>query len=100
VMPTGGRNTLPGRPINNIDITLVKRISYHERYKLEFQAQFLNFLNHPQFIAGRLNDVFLDTYNNPTYQTILKPGNPAFNNQESVFSSNPRNIQLALKFKF
>ncbi|MDQ1472930.1 MAG: hypothetical protein QOJ99_4410 [Bryobacterales bacterium] len=100
VMPTGGRNTLPGRPINNIDITLVKRISYHERYKLEFQAQFLNFLNHPQFIAGRLNDVYLDNYNNPTYQTILKPGNPAFNNQESVFSSNPRNIQLALKFKF
>jgi hypothetical protein len=100
VLPTGGRNTLSGRPIDNIDMTLVKRFSYGERYKLEFQAQFLNFFNHPQFIAGRLNDVFLDSFNSPQYQTILKPGNPAFNNQESVFSSNPRNVQLTLKLRF
>ncbi len=100
VMPTAGRNTLPGRPIDNIDLTLVKRISFSERFKLEFQAQFLNFLNHPQFIAGRLNDVFLDSFNNPSYQTMLKPGNASFNQPENVFSSNPRNIQLALKLKF
>jgi hypothetical protein len=31
------------------------------------------------------------------YQT---PGNPIFNNPEAVFSSNPRNIQLALKILF
>ncbi|HWF06938.1 MAG TPA: carboxypeptidase regulatory-like domain-containing protein [Bryobacteraceae bacterium] len=98
--PNAARNTLPGRPIDNIDLTAVKRFSYKERYKLEFQAQFLNFFNHPQFIAGRLNDVFLDSFNSPAYQTILKPNNPAFNDQESVFSSNPRAIQLVLKFKF
>jgi hypothetical protein len=100
VLPTGARNTLPGRPIDNLDLTAVKRFSYKERYKLEFQAQFSNFFNHPQFIAGRLNDVFLDSFNSPSYQTILKPNNPAFDNQESVFSSNPRSIQLVLKFKF
>ncbi len=100
VYPNAGRNTLPGRPTDNIDLTMVKRFSFGERYKLEFQAQFLNFLNHPQFIAGRLNDVFLDSYNNPNYQTLLKPGNVNFNQPENVFSSNPRNIQLALKLKF
>jgi hypothetical protein len=100
VMPNSGRNTLPGRPIDNIDLTMVKRFSFGERYKLEFQAQLLNFLNHPQFIAGRLNDVFLDSFNNPSYQTILKPGNVNFNQPENVFSSNPRNVQLALKLRF
>jgi len=100
VYPNSSRNTLLGRPIDNIDLTAVKRFSFGERYKLEFQAQFLNFLNHPQFIAGRLNDVFLDSYNNPNYQTLLKPGNINFNQPENVFSSNPRSIQLALKLKF
>jgi hypothetical protein len=100
VMPNSARNTLPGRPINNVDVTIVKRFSFGERYKLEFQAQFLNFFNHPQFVAGRLNDVFLDSYNNPNYQTLLKPGNPNFNEPENVFSSNPRNIQLAIKLRF
>ncbi len=100
VMPTSGRNTLPSRPINNIDVTFVKRLTFAERYKLEFQAQFLNALNHAQFVSGRLNDVFLDSFNDPSYQTILKPGNVNFNQPEKVFSSNPRTIQLALKFRF
>lgn len=100
VMPTSGRNTMPGRPIDNVDLTVVKRFSIHERYKLEFQAQFLNFFNHAQFIAGRLNDVYLDAFNDPSYQTILKPGNANFNKPENVFSSNPRNIQLAVKLRF
>jgi hypothetical protein len=100
VYPTSGRNTLLGRPTDNLDLTLVKRFAFGERVKLEFQAQFLNALNHPQFIAGRLNDVYLDSYNNPNYQTILKPDNVNFNQAENVFSSNPRSIQLALKLKF
>ena len=100
VYPTSGRNTLLGRPIDNLDLTLVKRFSFGERFRLEFQAQFLNALNHPQFIAGRLNDVFLDDFNNPSYQTLLKPGNVNFNQPENVFSSNPRSVQLALKLKF
>jgi hypothetical protein len=99
-LPNVGRNTLSGRPTDDVDLTVAKRVSFHERYKLEFQAQFLNFFNHPQFIAGRLNDVFLDNYSSPSYRTMLLTGNSSFNNPEAVLNSNARSIQLVLKFKF
>jgi len=35
------------RPINNLDVTSGKRFNFTKRTQLEFQAQFLNFLNHP-----------------------------------------------------
>ena len=72
-----------------------------ERTKIQFSAQFFNLLNHAQFVPGYINRI-----DNPAanvggnifnYQT---PGSPIFNNPESVFSSNPRNIQLALKILF
>ena len=100
VLPNVARNTLAGRPIDDIDMTIVKRFSFHERYKLEFQGQFLNFFNHPQFIAGRLNDVFLDNFSLASYRTMLLTGSSNFNNPESVLNSNARSIQLALKLKF
>jgi hypothetical protein len=99
-LPNVGRNTLAGRPIDNIDLTLAKRISFAERYRLEFQAQFLNLFNHPQFVPGNLNDVFLNVYNAPSYRTMLLTGNSAFNNPEAVLASNARAIQLVLKLKF
>jgi hypothetical protein len=95
----GGRNTLAGRPIDNVDLNLLKNFSIRERTKIQFSTQFFNLLNHAQFVPGYINRV--DNPNVPTtggnifnYQT---PGNPIFNNPEAVFSSNPRNIQLALK---
>jgi hypothetical protein len=99
-MPNIGRNTLAGRPIDDIDITFVKRLSFGERYKLELQGQFYNLLNHPQFIAGRLNDVYLDNFSDASYRTMLLTGNNNFNNPEAVLNSNARSIQLALKLFF
>ena len=99
-MPNVGRNTLGGRPIDDIDMTFVKRLSFGERYKLEFQGQFFNFLNHPQFIAGRLNDVYLDNFSDASYRTMLLTGNPNFNNPGAVLNSNARSIQVALKLFF
>jgi hypothetical protein len=98
--PNVGRNTLAGRPIDNIDMTLVKRVTFHERYRLEFLAQFSNFFNHPQFVPDSINNVLNNTFNDPSYRTMLLTGNPAFNNPEAVLASNARNIQLALKLKF
>jgi hypothetical protein len=98
----GGRNTLAGRPIDNIDLNLLKNFAAGERAKIQFSAQFFNVLNHAQFVPGSVNRV-----DNPTSANIggnvfnyLTPGNPIFNNPEAVFSSNPRNIQLALKILF
>ena len=99
-MPNVGRNTLAGRPIDDIDVTFVKRLSFGERYKLEFQGQFFNFLNHPQFIAGRLNDVYLDNFSDASYRTMLLTGNANFNNPTAVLNSNARSIQVAMKLFF
>jgi hypothetical protein len=98
--PNVGRNTLAGRRIDSIDMTLAKRVTFHERYRVEFLAQFFNLLNHPQFVPDSINNVFNNTYNVPSYRTMLLTGNPAFNNPEAVLSSNPRTIQLVLKLKF
>jgi outer membrane receptor protein involved in Fe transport len=98
-----GRNTLPGRPVNNVDMSLLKNFNVTERYKLQFAAQFFNFFNHPQFTPGFPNrvDVVNANYNNGAAdRNYLTPGNAIFNNPEAVFSSNPRFLQLGLKFIF
>jgi hypothetical protein len=100
--PNGGRNTLTGRPIDNIDMNVLKNFSITERYKVQFAAQFYNLLNHAQFVPGFVsradNPVVLN--NGAVSRSLLTPGNPNFNAPENVFGSNPRNIQLALKLIF
>lgn len=98
-LPTASRNTLPIRPINNIDLTAVKRFNITERVAFEFQAQAFNVLNHPQYIAGSLNDVApVSTQGTSTqFQTV---SSPAFNHPELLFKSNGRKMQLAAKISF
>jgi len=93
-----GRNTLPARHINNLDFTALKRFSLTEGKKVEFSAQALNVLNHPQFVPGSLNDVQSIGYTGS--RAFLTPGNAVFNNPEGVFPSNARALQLAAKFIF
>ena len=93
-----GRNTLPARHINDLDFTALKRFSLTEGRKIEFSAQALNVLNHPQFVPGSLNDVQSIGYTGS--RSFLQPGNAEFNNPETVFASNARALQLALKFIF
>jgi carboxypeptidase family protein len=93
-----GRNTLPARHINNLDFTALKRFSFTEQMKMEFSAQALNVLNHPQFVPGSLNDVQSIGYTGS--RSFLTPGSAVFNNPEGVFPSNARALQLALKFIF
>ena len=93
-----GRNTLPARHINNLDLTALKRFTLTEQKKIEFSAQALNVLNHPQFVPGSLNDVQSIGYTGS--RSFLQPGNAEFNNPETVFASNARALQLALKFIF
>ncbi len=93
-----GRNTLPARHINNLDLTALKRFTLTEQKKIEFSAQALNVLNHPQFVPGSLNDVQSIGYTGS--RSFLQPGNSEFNNPETVFASNARALQLALKFIF
>jgi hypothetical protein len=98
-LPNAARNTLPLRPIDNIDLSAVKRINFTDRYVFEFQAQAFNVLNHPQYIPGSLDNVnFNDTHTDST--AIINASSAAFNKPQTLFNSNARTMQLAAKFIF
>jgi len=94
-----GRNTLQLAPINDIDLTAMKRITFTERFRVEFYAQFFNLLNHPQYVGGRINDIAALGFTGAE-RTMLTPSNSNFNNPSAVFASNARALTLALKILF
>jgi carboxypeptidase family protein len=99
-LTTTGRNTLPTRPIDNLDVTAGKRFNFTERTRLEFQAQFLNVLNHAQYTPGLLNQVDSIGFTSPAATNYLKPSSADFNQPNLAFASNSRTLQMALKFIF
>jgi hypothetical protein len=100
VYANAGRNTVPVRPINDWDATVVKRINFTERYAFEFQAQAINVFNHSQYISGYLSQInsFGDTSGGAS--NFLNPGNAQFNQPQLVFPNNARQMQLAVKLIF
>jgi len=99
-LPNVGRNTLLTKPINDVDMTVAKRFSITERYRVEFQANAFNLFNHPQFVPGYLNDIGSIGYTGTGVSNYLTPGNSAFNHPELTFASNARTLQLGLKVSF
>jgi len=97
-LPTASRNTLPIRPIDDVDLAASKRLNITERIAFEFQAQAFNVLNHPQYIPGSLNNVNTNSF--VTSYAFQTAGNPAFNHPELIFRSNARTLQLAGKLTF
>ena len=78
----GGRNILRGPRRTNLDTSFFKVVPLTERARLQFRAEFFNFLNHPQF----------DLPNN----TI---GSAAAGTISSTVGS-PRDIQFSLRLSF
>ncbi len=99
-LANAGRNTLQTRPISNLDLTAAKQFALTERMRLEFQAQFLNVLNHPQFTPGFANRVDSIGFTGSAATNYLTPSNAIFNKPDRAFPSNSRTLQLALKFSF
>jgi hypothetical protein len=95
----GGRVSFPGlRPINDFDLSAVKRFGIRDRFNFEIRGDFYNILNHPQFTPGELNNIGLP----PQTQTFayLMAGSAAFGNPEAALSNHPRMLQLALRLIF
>ena len=93
------RNTLQLPGINNLDFSIFKNFDLGgERRRVQLRADFFNAFNHPQYIPGSPNDVA------PVVTTAFAQLNtvtsPVFNKPDRVFISNPRTIQLALRFDF
>lgn len=105
-LPNGGRSLLTMNPINDIDLTLMKRFTVTERFRLEISARAFNILNHPQYVGGYINDVYpISSYAPGTAggdlaRTTLEPNSTNFQQWSQAFSSNPRQMQLALKLIF
>jgi hypothetical protein len=96
----GGRNTFPLDPINNIDFSLRKRFAIGEQKRLEFAAQFYNLFNHPQFVAGYLDDVAPLKNTTVGFNNFLIPSKSQFGQYRQFLSSNARSIQIAARFTF
>lgn len=96
---TAGRDTLQLDPINNVDLTLIKRFTFKERFRIELQGQAFNLFNHPQYVGGYLNDVAPIGFTGPERNMLLIT-NPSFNRPQDVFASNARTMQLVLKIGF
>jgi hypothetical protein len=94
----GGRNLLASRGINNFDFTLFKKLAISERTKLQLRADFLNGFNHPQYSAGRPNNV--NAQNRANVTNFLTPGNALFGQWDQVWSSNPRQVQVGATLTF
>jgi hypothetical protein len=99
-LPTGGRNTAQLHPIDDVDMTFAKSFNFAEAKKLQFSARFFNIFNHPQYIGGNVSDVAPNGQASGAVHSFLEPQSGIFLQPSQAFSSNPRNIQLALKFIF
>lgn len=103
---TGGRNTGHLRPIDDVDLTLAKNINITERYQIQIAARVFNIFNHPQYTGGYISDVMpagATSATDPTTTLVhnfLLPANSIFGDPTQAFSSNPRSMQLSLKFVF
>jgi hypothetical protein len=101
ILVNGGRNLEHLPPMDDLDVTIQKRITFAERYRVDFSARIFNLLNHPQYVAGYINDVQpFANGTGPAVDNYLNPSTSSFLHPDQAFSSNPRGIQLALKFSF
>jgi len=96
------RNTLQLPGINNLDFSISKGFSWGESRRISLRADLFNAFNHAQYIPGSPNDVQPVATTGVGQVNTLTAANllTTFNQADRVFSSNPRVIQLGLKFTF
>ncbi len=81
-------------------MSLIKKFSMTERYKLQFGLRATNIFNHAQYTGGFPNDVAPSGQTDPNVHNALIPGTSTFQQWSQVFSSNPRSVQISAKFIF
>jgi hypothetical protein len=102
------RNTLRLPGINNLDFSIFKNFRFGETRRIQLRADLFNAFNHPQYIPGSPNDIQpINTTAFGQVNTVTagnlsvnNPGLATFNHADRVFPSNPRVVQLALRFDF
>jgi hypothetical protein len=99
---TAGRNTQPTRPLDNIDLSLIKHfaVPHRENMRLDFAVQAFNFLNHPQFVPGSVDNAQFTSQATGAVMGYVMASSPLFNNPAYAFDSNARVLQIAAKLFF
>jgi len=101
-LANAGRNTLQLPGINNLDFSVFKNFNFSETKRIQLRADFYNAFNHPQYTPGSVNGGELTNTSSSVIQGLTQIGlSPSsFNRPNSIFTSHPRAIQLALRFDF
>ena len=104
-LPNGARNLFNLNPIHDVDVTLAKRFTLGERYRVEVAARAFNLFNHPQYTGGFLDDVLASPYPPNTASGVLArssfdPQSNLFRQWDQVFRATPRTLTLSLKLSF
>ena len=79
-------------------MSLGKTFNITESKKIEFRVDGGNIFNHPQYSPGFTSSVRLTSQ--ITTRSFLLPSSPNFLDWSGNFPSNPRNLQLVLRFVF
>ena len=95
-----GRNIQETSPIDNLDLSLLKRFTIKERSNLQISAEALNLFNHPQYTPGSVNNVALTSTATSSSLQFVNVSSAAFNVASQAFSSNPRTLELVMKFNW
>jgi len=95
-----GRNTQPIRPIDNVDLALIKHFVLGESFRFDLAGQAFNLFNHPQFVAGSFDTAGLTMTTGASVVSYVGVSNPLFNNPTYAFGSNPRVLQVTAKFRW
>ena len=98
-LPTAERNTMPGNPIDNVDISAIKKIAITERFGFEFSAEAFNVFNHAQYVPGALGNIS-GTSTAAAGTGYINPASSAFDNNGKEWSNHSRSVQLVGKFTF
>jgi hypothetical protein len=96
-LASAGRNLIRVASVNNWDLTIVKRFPINERHSIQFRAEMFNAFNHPQYTVDGVGD-------GPTFTSLpyIIPDDSAGNRflDRTIYSGNPRIIQLSLRYSF
>jgi hypothetical protein len=97
-LATGGRNTLQLPGINDFDFSVFKNFRVREHSALQFRVNMFNAFNHPQWTPGVVNGV--GPTSTASDNALVDVANSSFNQPATIFGSNPRVIQMSLRFSF
>jgi hypothetical protein len=97
-----GRNTQATRPINNVDISIIKHLKVPGREGMRFDIalQAFNLFNHAQFVPGSIDNAQYTSTATGGVMGFVSASSPLFNNPAYVFNSNARVMQITAKFFF